>query len=201
MKQAFIGDSTWFWYEDDADFWIGRGIISGFEDDDVVVITTDCWIDLEPDETGPYAIEYKTTRDKLCDTRDDALNAAAAKYRERIEQAFEDWEAQNRAAKKEAQKLHPAPKVPFKYKEGDEVYVVIPFASGMIVELHHGKVVSTPQSDNPRWFPFDDGGMTTMAPTSFVASSADEAIALYTEAKKQAIIKDFDRRNNAARCN
>ena len=116
------------------------------------------------------------------------------------EHAFEDWEAQNRAAKKEAQKAHPAPKVPFKYKEGDEVYVIIPFASGMIVELHHGKVVSTPQSDNPRWFSFDDGSMRTMAPTNFVASSADEAIALYTEAKKQAILKDFDRRQANAQC-
>lgn len=191
-----IGDFTWAWYEDDDDFWIVSGLIAGFDGEDVI-IHTDCWIDLEPNEVGPYAMETKAKIDNLCDTKDEALNEVSYRYRMRVKEAFDSWELQNKAAKREAQRLHPAPEVPFKYKAGDEIFVVIPYASGMIVELHRGKVVATPQSANPRWFSFEDDKTKDqyMAPANFVAKTAEQAIDLYVGAKRQTILNEWIRKD------
>ena len=190
-KEIEIGDSVWFWYYDDGTYNVWDGTIKAQGPYGSFIISYLSYIDLEANEEEPYEVEFTVAPDQIFETREEAVSDAAAQVRKEIDQAVEDDLRQNNEAKLQWEERT---RRRFPYKEGDELYVVIPYAAGAYVELKHGTVSVVPQSKQPKWFCFKpDDGPEEMVPVSFCAETPEEAAALYTESIYKRLINAYNK--------
>ena len=190
-----IGDDVWYWYYDDNDYHVWYGTIKEFTEDNKVYVTYISYIDCEEYEEEPIEVGFTLKPDQIFETRLEAVVDAALEHQELIDQALTDELKQEEEAKKawEYRTRHVFP-----FKEGDTVYVVIPYASGALVELKQGTVEHKPQSDNPKWFSFMPLKSTTseMAPVAFCGLTPEEAAKLYADSRYKCLLDVFNKDPN-----
>lgn len=178
-KTITVGDSVWFWYYDDGTYNVWYGDVKAEGPYGSVIISYLSYIDLEANEKEPYEVEFTVAPFQIFETRGEAVSDAAAQVRKEIDQAVEDDLKQNNEAKLQWEERT---RRRFPYKEGDELYVVIPYAAGAAVELKHGTVSKEPRSKQPKWFCLKlDEGPEEMVPVAFCADTPEEAARLYAD--------------------
>ena len=190
-KEIEIGDSVWFWYYDDGTYNVWYGDVKAEDPYGSFIISYLSYIDLEANEEEPYEVEFTVEPSQIFETRENALTAVAAQVRKEIDKAVEDDLKQNNEAKLQWEERT---RKRFPYKEGDELYVVIPYVAGAAMELKHGTVSTAPQSKQPKWFCMKlDEGPEEMVPVAFCAETPEEAARLYADSIYKRLINDYSK--------
>ena len=190
-KTITIGDSVWFWYYDDGTYNVWYGDVKAEGPYGSFIISYLSYIDLEVNEEEPYEVEFTVAPFQIFETREEAVSDAAAQVRKEIDQSVEDDLKQINEAKLQWEERT---RKRFPFREGDAVYVVIPYAEGAVLETKHGTVSVAPQSKQPKWFCFKpDDGPEEMAPIAFCAETPEEAARLYADSRYAMLIASFNK--------
>lgn len=193
-----IGDDVWYWYYDDNDYHVWYGTIREFTTDGRVYVTYMSYIDIEEFEEEPFEVGFTLEPDQIFETRLEAVVDAALHHQEIIDQAVSDELEQEEEAKKAWEERT---RQVFSFDVGTHVYVVIPYASGALVELKEGTVEHKPQSKNPKWFSFLPKGqeVAEMAPVAFCGLTPEEAANLYADSRYKCLLDVFNKDPNHER--
>lgn len=192
-KEFRAGDAVWFWYYDDGLYNVWFGNIQKILNTGEFVIGYKSYRDLEENENEPYNVDFTVKPNQVFWTRHEAEDAVTEEFRHEIvnytDQELEDYDIDKYTFEHRND-------ITFDYEEGEHVYVVIPYASGALVELRAGVVETKPQSADPHWFMFKDDldGKKIMAPTKFTAETEKDAAELYGECVRKGLLNDFYKR-------